>query len=115
MSIKVDIVNLARFILVRLSIASACTALLSLFIYVSGNVRSFSGEALLLALKAGTLSGLLAMVFSVSGFLATVLAPLAGNRFSVVSVPLLILSALLGLIVVTTASSILVVAGGLSF
>jgi hypothetical protein len=115
MSIKIDTLNFSRTLLTRFTLVAAFAAVLAVFIYVSGNVGSFSSSALLTALKAGSMAGIAAAVFSAAGLVATLTAPAIGARFSGLFLPVLLIAGFLGLVLAIASSILLVLTGGLSF
>jgi len=114
MSIRVDAFNFSRKLLLRFSLVAAFAAMLSLFMYISGNVGAFSSLALFAALRSGSMTGIAAVVFSVAGLVATFAAPVIGAKFSGFSLPVLLITGILGLMVAIVSSVLLELTSGLS-
>jgi hypothetical protein len=99
-----DAANLARSMLVRLSVASAFMSLVGLSMYVAGNFSLATGSA-----------GIAAILFSCAGLAVIFAAPTVGGKLSGASVGVSAASGAIGLAALVFAGLVRALSGGLSF
>lgn len=112
---KGDATNLTRVMLARLSVASALLAAVCFLVYLAGNFGSLSGQAIAVASYGMGGAGLAAFLFSIASFAATMVAPVAGARFSVSTLVIALCSGLFGLFAMLGAGISGAISRGLSF
>ncbi|PKL26624.1 MAG: hypothetical protein CVV47_01485 [Spirochaetae bacterium HGW-Spirochaetae-3] len=110
-----DAANLARSMLVRLSVASAFMSLVGLSMYVAGNFSLLSGDALSAVTFATGSAGIAAILFSCAGLAVIFAAPTVGGKLSGASVGVSAASGAIGLAALVFAGLVRALSGGLSF
>lgn len=110
-----DVTNLTRAMLTRLAAASALISAVCFLVFITGNTGSLSGQAIAVASFGMGATGLAALTFALASVVSTVIAPIAGVRFSVSTLVVAIVSGLFGVLGILGAVLTGAISGGLSF